>query len=79
MFKLPLSQFPGYTQLFVTMSERDTLELVLQRGAATRTWGIWGEGFKGTGKRSRAIFWKSGASGKQNLSAISLQKMPKTW
>eukprot|EP00795_Rhopilema_esculentum_P011088 gene11088-19951_t len=54
------------------MSVRDTLELVLQSGAATRTWGIRGEGFKGTGKRSKAKFWKNGASGKQNRSVNQL-------
>ena len=54
------------------MPVRDTLELVLQSGAATRTWGIRGEGFKGTGKRSRAKFWKNGASGKQNRSVNQL-------
>ena len=42
------------------------MEYVIQSGVAARSWGIRGEGVKGTGKRSKAKFWKVGVSGKQN-------------
>eukprot|EP00795_Rhopilema_esculentum_P010885 gene10885-19712_t len=42
------------------------MERILLCGAAARAWRIRGEGFKGTGKRSRAKIWKTSVSGKTN-------------